>query len=114
MVRVKRGVTTQKRHDKILSAAKGYYGRASSNYRVAIERVEKSRQYQYRDRRRMKSEIHQLWIQRIHAFSRQLGNSYSEVLSGLHQNQIQLNRKMLALLAVQEPLSFVSIHSLLG
>lgn len=109
MVRVKRGVTTQKRHDKILTAASGYRGRASTSYRVAIERVEKARQYQYRDRRRMKSEIRHLWIQRIHAFSRLLGHSYSSSMASLRQQQIQLNRKMLALLAVQEPLSFASL-----
>lgn len=114
MVRVKRGITTKERHKKVLSRAKGYYGRASTNFKVAIERVEKSLQYEYRDRKRKKSDFQSLWIQRINSVCRQLGSSYSVFMHSLSQNQVVLNRKMLSLLSTQEPMTFVSLHKMNG
>lgn len=110
MVRVKRGTTTKQRHKKVLARAKGYYGRASKDFRVAIERVEKGLQYQYRDRRRTKSNFSSLWIQRINSMCRFLGLSYSQFMNQLKENQIFLNRKMLSALSVEEPLTFLSLQ----
>lgn len=112
MVRVKRGTTTKERHKKVLARAKGYTGRSSTSFRVAIERVEKGLQYAYRDRRRKKSDYQSLWIQRINSMCRQLGHSYSVFFHQLEQNHIALNRKMLSLLATQEPLTFISLNQL--
>lgn len=112
MVRVKRGTTTKERHKKVLSRAKGYYGRSSTSFKVAIERVEKGLQYEYRDRRRKKSDFQSLWVQRINSVCRQLGTSYSVFMHQLKQNQITLNKKMLSLLSTQEPMTFVSLNKI--
>jgi large subunit ribosomal protein L20 len=106
MARVKRGVTTHARHKKILDLAKGYRGRGSKAYRVAIEKVEKGLQYAYRDRRNKKREFRGLWIQRINAASRMNGLTYSQFMDGLHKAGIEVDRKVLADIAAQEPDSF--------
>ncbi len=109
MSRVKRGVTTSARHKKVIKAAKGYRGRNSTNFRVAIEKVEKGLQYAYRDRRTKKREFRKLWIQRINAGARLNGLTYSTFMNGLSKAGIELDRKVLADLAVREPESFKSL-----
>ena len=109
MSRVKRGVTTHARHRKIIKAAKGYRGRNSTNFRVAIEKVEKGLQYAYRDRRTKKREFRKLWIQRINAGARLSGLTYSTFMNGLSKAGIELDRKVLADLAVREPDAFKSL-----
>lgn len=109
MSRVKRGVTTHARHKKVIKAAKGYRGRNKSNFRVAIEKVEKGLQYAYRDRRAKKREFRKLWIQRINAATRLNGMTYSTFMNGLSRAGIELDRKVLADLAVREPESFKSL-----
>jgi len=106
MARVKRGVTTHARHKKILDLAKGYRGRGSKAYRVAIEKVEKGLQYAYRDRRNKKREFRGLWIQRINAAARMNGLTYSQFMDGLHKAAIEVDRKVLADIAALEPDSF--------
>jgi large subunit ribosomal protein L20 len=106
MARVKRGVTTHARHKKVLEAAKGYRGRASKSFRVAIERVEKGLQYAYRDRRRKKRDFRGLWIQRINAGVREHGMTYSQFIAGVKAAGIELDRKVLADLAAREPDAF--------
>ena len=106
MSRVKRGVTTHARHKKILDLAKGYRGRSSTNFRIALERVEKGLQYAYRDRRNKKRSFRSLWIQRINAGSRAHGLSYSVFMSGLSKAGSELDRKVLSDLAVREPEAF--------
>lgn len=106
MSRVKRGVTTRARHKKVLKLAKGYRGRNSTCFRIAIEKVEKGLQYAYRDRRNKKRDFRGLWIQRINAGTRELGLTYSRFIDGLHKAGIELDRKVLADLAVREPESF--------
>ncbi len=109
MARVKRGVTSHARHKKVLKAAKGYWGRANSCYRTAIERVEKGLQYQYRDRRNRKRDFRGLWNIRINAGVREHGLVYSQFIHGLKLAGIELNRKILSDLAVSEPESFKAI-----
>ncbi len=106
MARVKRGVTAHARHKKILDLAKGYRGRGSTAYRVAIEKVEKGLQYAYRDRRNKKREFRGLWIQRINAGARLNGLTYSQFMDGLKKAAIEVDRKVLADIAAQEPDSF--------
>lgn len=106
MSRVKRGVTTHARHKKVLELAKGYRGRNSTNFRIAIEKVEKGLQYAYRDRRNKKRDFRGLWIQRINAGARELGLTYSRFMDGLNKAGIELDRKVLADLAVREPEAF--------
>ncbi|AMW34216.1 50S ribosomal protein L20 [Haematospirillum jordaniae] len=106
MSRVKRGVTSHARHKKVLKLAKGYRGRNSTNFRIAIEKVEKGLQYAYRDRRNKKRDFRGLWIQRINAGVRELGLTYSRFIDGLHKAGIELDRKVLADLAVREPEAF--------
>ena len=106
MARVKRGVTAHARHKKILDLAKGYRGRGSKAYRVAIEKVEKGLQYAYRDRRNKKREFRGLWIQRINAAARLNGLTYSQFMDGLHKAAIEVDRKVLADIAALEPDSF--------
>jgi large subunit ribosomal protein L20 len=107
MARVKRGVTAHARHKKVLDLAKGYRGRGSKAYRVAIEKVEKGLQYAYRDRRNKKREFRGLWIQRINAGARMNGLTYSQFMDGLKKSGIEVDRKVLADIAAQEPESFV-------
>ncbi|MGC2200313.1 MAG: 50S ribosomal protein L20 [Stellaceae bacterium] len=109
MARVKRGVTTHARHKKILRLAKGYRGRSSTTYRVAIERVEKALQYAYRDRRNRKREFRALWIQRINAGAREHGLTYSQFMHGIKLAGLELDRKVLSDLAIREPEAFQAI-----
>jgi large subunit ribosomal protein L20 len=106
MSRVKRGVTSHARHKKVLKLAKGYQGRNSTNFRIAIEKVEKGLQYAYRDRRNKKRDFRALWIQRINAATRELGMPYSRFIDGLNKAGIELDRKVMADLAVREPEAF--------
>ena len=109
MSRVKRGVTKKARHKKILKMAKGYRGRAKNCFRIAIQRVEKALQYAYRDRRVKKRDFRALWIQRINAAVRAEGMVYSTFINGLKIAKIDLDRKVLADLAVREPATFAKI-----
>ena len=106
MARVKRGVTAHARHKKVLDLAKGYRGRGSKAYRVALEKVEKGLRYAYRDRRNKKREFRALWIQRINAGARQNGLTYSQFMDGLKKSGIEVDRKVLSDIAAQEPDSF--------
>nr|CCA14914.1 50S ribosomal protein L20 putative [Albugo laibachii Nc14] len=98
-----------KKHKKILAMTKGYRGRANSCYTVAINRLEKALQYQYRDRKQKKRDMRTMWIQQINAGSRQEGISYSKLIPRLNASNIELNRKVLADLAATEPFSFKSL-----
>lgn len=109
MAHVKRGTTTHARHKKILKLAKGYRGRSKNCYRIAIERVEKALQYAYRDRRNKKRDFRALWIQRINAGTRAYGLTYSRFVNGLTKAGIEIDRKVLADLAVREPEAFKTI-----
>ncbi len=109
MARVKRGVTTHARHKKILKLAKGYRGRASKCYTVAIEKVEKALRYAYRDRRNKKRDFRGLWIQRINAGARLHGLTYSKFMHGLKRAGIDLDRKVLSDIAAREPDSFKAL-----
>jgi large subunit ribosomal protein L20 len=109
MARVKRGVTTHARHKKILGLAKGYRGRSSKAYRIAIERVEKGLQYAYRDRRNKKRDFRGLWIQRINAGAREHGLTYSQFMHGIKLAGLDLDRKVLSDLAIREPEAFQAI-----
>jgi large subunit ribosomal protein L20 len=109
MARVKRGVTTHARHRKVVKMGKGYRGRASTNYRIAIEKVEKGLQYAFRDRRAKKREFRALWIQRINAGARELGFTYARLINGLSKAGIELDRKVLSDLAIREPEAFKSL-----
>jgi len=106
MARVKRGVTTHARHKKIIDMAAGYRGRASTNFRIAIEKVEKGLQYAYRDRRNRKRDFRGLWIQRINAGVREHGLTYSQFMNGIKRAGIAIDRKVLSDLAIREPDSF--------
>src|SRR5271156_1798337 len=109
MARVKRGTTTHARHKKVLKASKGFYGRTSTTYRAALERLEKSLQYAYRDRRVKKREFRALWIQRINAAVRQHGLTYSRFIDGLGKAGIEIDRKVLAAIAFDDAASFEAI-----
>jgi large subunit ribosomal protein L20 len=109
MAHVKRGTTTHARHKKVLKLAKGYRGRSKNCYRIALQRVEKALQYAYRDRRNRKRDFRGLWIQRINAGTREHGLTYSKFINGLTKAGIDIDRKVLADLAVHEPLAFKSI-----
>ena len=103
MARVSRGVTARARHKKIIKRAKGYYGRRKNVFRVAIQAVERSLQYAYRDRRKRKSDFRGLWIQRINAGVRIHGMTYSQFIHGLKKATIEIDRKILAELVVNQP-----------
>ncbi len=109
MARVKRGVTTHARHKKVLKAAKGFRGTSSTNYRAALERLEKSWQYAYRDRRNKKRDFRGLWIQRINAAVREHGLTYSRFIAGLKAAEIEMDRKVLAAIAYDDAASFAAI-----
>ncbi|WP_422368973.1 50S ribosomal protein L20 [Pelagibius sp.] len=109
MARVKRGVTTHARHQKVIKRAKGYRGRGKNVFTVAIERVEKGLQYAYRDRRVKKRNFRSLWIQRINAGAREHGLTYSQFMNGIQLAGIELDRKVLSDLAVREPEAFKSL-----
>ncbi|MBE8168253.1 MAG: 50S ribosomal protein L20 [Shewanella sp.] len=109
MPRVKRGVTARARHKKVLKLAKGYYGARSRTYRVAAQAVTKAGQYAYRDRRQKKRQFRQLWIARINAASRQNGLSYSRFINGLKKASIEIDRKILADIAVFDKVVFTTL-----
>lgn len=109
MPRVKRGVVARRRHKKILNQAKGYYGARSRVYRVAKQAVIKAGQYAYRDRRQRKRQFRSLWIARINAASRANGLSYSRLINGLKKANIELDRRVLADLAVHDKEAFSAI-----
>jgi len=109
MPRVKRGVTAHARHKKILKLAKGYRGRRKNVYRVAKQAVMKAGQYAYRDRRQRKRQFRALWIVRINAAARECGLSYSVFMNGLKKAGVELDRKVLADLAVFDKLAFKKI-----
>ena len=109
MPRVKRGVTARARHKKVLDLAKGYRGRRSTVYRIAKEAVMRAGQYAYRDRRNRKRVFRALWITRINAAVREHGLSYSVFINGLMKAEIELDRKVLAELAVNDKAAFSAI-----
>ena len=106
MARAKRSVQSRARRNKIMKAAKGYYGARSRTYRVAKQAVTKAGQYAYRDRRQKKRHFRALWIQRINAGAREHGMSYSRLIDGLNKAEVEVDRKMLADLAVNEKAAF--------
>ena len=106
MSRVKRGVTSHARHRKVIKQAKGYYGRRKTTIRVARQAVEKAGQYAYRDRKVRKRTFRALWIQRINAAARENGLTYGRLIDGLKKAGIELDRKLLADIAVHEPQTF--------
>ena len=109
MARVKRGVTAHARHKKVLKQAKGYYGRRKNTIRTAKAAVEKGHQYAYRDRRVKKRNFRALWIQRINAAARELGLTYGRLIDGLSKAGVEVDRKVLADLAVHEPAAFAAL-----
>jgi len=109
MARVKRGVTTHARHRKILKLAKGFRGRSSTCFSIAIEKVEKALTYAYRDRKVRKRSFRGLWIQRINAGARMHGLTYSRFMDGLKKAGIALDRKVLSDIATREPDAFKSL-----
>jgi large subunit ribosomal protein L20 len=109
MARVKRGVVARARHKKVLKQAKGYYGARSRVYRVAAQAVTKAGQYAYRDRRQKKRVFRQLWIARINAASRQNGLSYSRFINGLKKASVEIDRKILADIAVHDKNAFSAL-----
>ncbi len=109
MARVKRGVTSKARHKKVIARAKGYRGRSSNCYRMAINRVEKGLQYAYRDRRVKKRNFRSLWIQRINAAAREVGTTYGRLMFGLKSAGIEIDRKVLADIAVHDTAAFSSL-----
>ena len=109
MARVKRGVTGRARHKKILGKAKGYYGRRKNTFRVANQAVEKAGQYAYRDRRAKKRNFRSLWIQRINAACRELDFTYARFIDGLSKAGVEVDRKVLADIAVKEPDAFKAL-----
>ncbi|MEZ5893780.1 MAG: 50S ribosomal protein L20 [Parvularculaceae bacterium] len=109
MSRVKRGVTGRARHKKILGKAKGYYGRRKSAFRIANQAVEKAGQYAYRDRRAKKRNFRSLWIQRINAACRELDFTYARFIDGLSKAGVEVDRKVLADIAVKEPEAFKAL-----
>jgi len=112
MARVKRGVTQHARHKKILELAKGFHSGRSKLHKSANEAVLHSLDYQYRDRRNKKRDFHRLWIVRINAGARQNGLSYSRLMAGLKAAGVEINRKMLAEMAVSDAASFTSLAAL--
>jgi len=109
MARVKRGTTTHARHKKVLEQSKGFVGRSSASYRIALERLEKSLQYAYRDRRVKKRDFRALWIQRINAAVRGQGLTYSKFIDGLNKAGIEIDRKVLAAIAYDDSAAFTAI-----
>ncbi len=109
MPRVKRGVTARARHKKVIALATGYRGRRKNVYRIAKQAVMKAGQYAYRDRRQRKRQFRQLWIARINAGVRQNGLSYSKFMNGLKRAAIELDRKVLADLAVFDKAAFAQL-----
>ena len=109
MARVKRGVAAKRRHKKVLEQAKGYYGNKSRSFRAANEQVMRSGNYAFRDRRARKGEFRRLWIQRINAASRANGLTYNRLIQGLNLAGIEVDRKILAELAVNDAPAFAAL-----
>ncbi|PWG61098.1 50S ribosomal protein L20 [Sediminicurvatus halobius] len=109
MARVKRGVEARRRHKKVLGKAKGYYGARRKSFRIANQAVTKAGQYAYRDRRVRKREFRALWIQRINAAARLNGLSYSRLMDGLRRAEIEVDRKVLADMAVHDADGFAKL-----
>ena len=109
MSRIKRGVTAHARHKKVIKKAKGYYGRRKNTIRVAMQAVDKAGQYAYRDRKAKKRTFRALWIQRINAAARENGLTYGRFIEGLGKAGVEVDRKMLADLAVHEPEAFKAL-----
>ena len=109
MARVKRGTTTHARHKKVIKLAKGFRGRRKNTFRAAIQAVERAGQYAYRDRRAKKRDFRALWIQRINAAARECGVNYARFMDGIKKAGIELDRKVLADIAVHEPAAFASL-----
>ena len=109
MARVKRGVVARARHKKVIDAAKGYRGRRKNVYRVAVQAVIKAGQYAYRDRRQRKRQFRQLWIARINAAARQNGLTYSRFINGLKRASVEIDRKILADIAVHDKAAFSAL-----
>ena len=111
MSRVKRGLTAHARHRKVINLSKGFVGRSKSCFRSAIERLEKSMQYAYRDRRNKKRDFRRLWIVRINAAVREYGLKYSQFVYGLSKANIDIDRKVLSELAINDKAAFKEIVS---
>jgi len=109
MPRSNSSVPRHRRHRKVVKQAKGYYGTRSRNYRTAMDAIIKAMSYAYRDRRQRKRQMRQLWIARINAAVRLHGTSYSRFIAGMKTNNIELNRKVLADLAITDPVGFENI-----
>jgi len=109
MPRVRRGVTAHARHKKVIHLAKGYRGRRKSAFRVAAQAVDRAGQYAYRDRRQRKRQFRALWIVRINAAAREFGLSYSRLMSGLNKASVELDRKVLADIAVHDKRAFSAL-----
>jgi large subunit ribosomal protein L20 len=109
MARVKRGVTSHAKHKKTFKAAKGYYGRRKNTIRIAKQAVEKANQYAYRDRKNRKRSFRALWIQRINAATREQGMTYGRFINGLGKAGVEVDRKVLADIAVREPATFKAL-----
>ena len=109
MSRVKGGAASRARHKKVLKMAKGYRGRAKSCFRTAIQKVEKGLQYAYRDRRTKKREFRRLWITRINAAARQNGLTYSTMMNGLKHAEVEIDRKVLAWIAMNDEKGFAEL-----
>ena len=109
MTRIKRGVIKRKKHSKVLKAAKGYYGSHSRSYRLAKEELLKSLSYSYRDRKTKKRTFRSLWITRINAAARSNGISYNEFINGLKLASVDINRKMLSDIALNDPAAFAQL-----
>ena len=112
MPRVKRGVTAKRRHNRILRQAKGYYGGRSNLIKTAREAVEKGWKYAYRDRKQRKRTFRALWIARINAAAREHGLSYSRFMNGLKKANVEIDRKVLAQLALSDPKAFADLAEL--
>ena len=109
MARVSRGVTARAKHKKVIKKAKGYYGRRKNVFRVAVQAVEKGLQNAYRDRRRKKRDFRGLWIQRINAGVRMYGMTYSQFIKALQKSTIEIDRKIIADMAVNQPKMFKAL-----
>lgn len=114
MARVKRAVHAKKKHKKVLDRASGFKGAKSRRYRAANEQVMHAMQDAYRDRRARKGEFRRLWIQRINAAARQNGTTYSQLIAGLKAAELEVDRKMLAEMAVNDPAAFAQLVELAG
>jgi large subunit ribosomal protein L20 len=109
MARVKRGVTAHAKHKKVLKAAKGFYGRRKNTIRIAKQAVERSKQYAYRDRKNRKRSFRALWVQRINAAVREHGLTYGRFIDGLNKAGIEIDRKVLSDMAINEPQAFAAL-----